>query len=115
MNVYTTWQELQRQKAEYEAKKKMAERLRREVEEGERQKIITQELVEEEREREERRRYIELLSVYQWFHSGMRYIHELSVQICLSMSPKVVGNICRILQRWKSHKLLSDGSHLGPK
>ena len=50
-------QELQRQKAEYEAKKKMAERLRREVEEGERQKAVTQEMVDEDRERDERRRY----------------------------------------------------------
>ena len=47
---------MQRQKAEYEAKKKMAVRLRREMEEGERQKIVTPEVVEEERERDERRR-----------------------------------------------------------
>ena len=36
----------------------MAVRLRREVEEGERQKLVTPEVVEEERERDERRRYI---------------------------------------------------------
>ena len=54
---WSTRQELQRQKAEYEAKKKMAVRLRREMEEGERQKLVTPEVVEEERERDERRRY----------------------------------------------------------